>query len=92
MAIVRNFNQTAAHGGPHPTEADAQWSIVTTPTGEKLLQISTFGSDNRASQPKVSQTLQFDRSVAVRLIEAIEATFGGTMGTPISEGDRISGA
>jgi len=91
MAIVRNFNQTAAHGGPHPTETDAEWSIVSTASGEKLLQISTFGSDNRASQPKVSQTLQIDRSVAIHLVEAIVATFGA-VDNLLSKEDRTPGA
>lgn len=40
-----------------------------------LLQISTFGSDERQSHPKVSQTLQIDHHIATQLKLAIEAAF-----------------
>ncbi len=40
-----------------------------------LLQLSSFGSDARASSPKVSQTLQFDRDSAQRLRDYIDRTF-----------------
>lgn len=76
MARVRSFTQAHSSGSPHPTETDAQWSVVQ--AGEaSLLQVSTFGSDDRVSQPKVSQTLQFDRSSAALLKQAIEAAFPG---------------
>ncbi|GAB3617399.1 hypothetical protein GCM10027416_19560 [Okibacterium endophyticum] len=76
MARVRSFTQASSSGSPHPTETDAQWSVVR--AGEaSLLQVSTFGSDVRVSQPKVSQTLQFDRSSAALLKQAIEAAFPG---------------
>ncbi len=76
MARIRSFAQTSSNSSAHPTETDAQWSIVLNGKSS-LLQISTFGSDVRVSQPKVSQTLQFDRSSAALLKQAIEATFPG---------------
>lgn len=60
----------------HPTEVDAEWSIITNNEGNKLLQVSTFGSDTRASLPKVSQTIQLDASMAKILRAALTATFG----------------
>lgn len=76
MARIRSFTQASASSSLHPTETDALWSIVR--DGESsLLQVSTFGSAFRASQPKASQTLHLDRSSAALLKQAIEATFPG---------------
>ncbi len=76
MARIRSFTQVSSGSSVHPTETDAQWSIVRGPGGS-LLQISTYGSDSRASQPKVSQTVQLDREMAALLKEAIEIAFPG---------------
>ncbi len=52
------------------------WSVVLTEDGP-LLQIDTFGSDNRVSDQKVSQTIQIDRGTAKQLKETLEETFPG---------------
>lgn len=59
----------------HPSECDAEWSILQFGNESVLLQISTFGSDERQSHPKVSQTLQIDHHIATQLKLAIEAAF-----------------
>lgn len=74
MARIRNFTQATSHSSLHPTETDAEWSILESEEG-RMLQISTFGSENRASGPKVSQTIQLNRETASLLRAAIEATF-----------------
>jgi hypothetical protein len=74
MARIRSFSQVSSNSSSHPTETDAQWSVIHTGASD-LLQISTFGSDVRASQKKVSQTLQFDRSTAALLKQAISFAF-----------------
>lgn len=74
MALVRNFIKIMPKNKSHPTEVDAEWCVVESETF-KLLQISTFGSDSRQSQPKVSQTLQFDKNSAAILKKAIEQIF-----------------
>jgi len=76
LAILRSLVRVPATGGVHPTESDAVWSIVTTGSGNRLLQVSTFGSDVRLSGPKVSQTIQLDASTAAQLLSAIVETFG----------------
>jgi len=76
MARVRKLSKRRSNSKPHPTEVDAEWSVIETETGVKLLQISTFGSDTRVSQPKVSQTLQFDRDTAQELISVLGQVFG----------------
>jgi len=40
------------------------------------LQISTFGSDARVSERKVSQTIQIDKVMAEFLSEALVKSFG----------------
>ncbi len=74
MARIRRFEQVTSHSSVHPTESDAEWSIVETTLG-RLLQVSTFGSDARASDPKVSQTVQFDLHSAALLRKAIDETY-----------------
>lgn len=76
MARIRSFTKVTSNSSPHPTETDAEWSLVRAGDVD-LLQISTFGSDVRASKPKVSQTLQFDRDSAVLLKAAIDVAFPG---------------
>ena len=43
--------------------------------GARLFQLSTYGSDTRASEPKVSQTIQIDKDVARELVEQLRKTF-----------------
>lgn len=77
VARVREIKPSVGgSGGVHPTEVDCGWQVVTAAGGERLLQLSTYGSDKRASEPKVSQTLQLDREAALRLRAIIDQTFG----------------
>lgn len=62
--------------GAHPTEVDSEVREVEVADGEKLIQLSTFGSDQRASEPKVSQTIQMDKEVALELRSLIDRVFG----------------
>ena len=75
MARIRSFTRAAGRSTLHPTEVDAEWNIVQLPE-ERLLQFSTYGSDNRKGSG-VSQTVQFDERSALALIAAIEETFPG---------------
>jgi hypothetical protein len=43
--------------------------------GRRLLQLDTYGSDERQFPNKVSQSLQSDESTAKQLMELIQATF-----------------
>lgn len=68
MARVTKFHRATASASRHPTEVECGWQVVSTPEGP-LLQLSTYGSTDRQSAPKVSQTLQFDEDQARTLIE-----------------------
>jgi hypothetical protein len=78
MARVRSITEAAASQAIHPTEVDAEIRQVIASNGDVLLQLSTFGSDHRASLPKVSQTLQFDRATAINLRDLIDRYLAST--------------
>lgn len=61
---------------PHPTETECFTQLVETEDGQRLLHISTFGSASRASEPKSSQSMQFDADGAAALITAMVDVFG----------------
>lgn len=75
MARIRKLERIVAAHSSHPTEVDATWSEVLTSEGP-LLQLSTYGSDARASRPKVSQTVQIDYAIATELRFALNKVFG----------------
>lgn len=76
MARVRTLAKSHQHVKAHPTEVDCEYTTVDGPQGT-LLHLSTFGSDDRASKRKSSQSLQLDRALAQELVKIIEATFPG---------------
>lgn len=75
MARVRSFLPSQQDVRPHPTEVDCEYRVVGTSSGDRLLHLSTFGSDERASVRKSSQSLQFDLEGARELVSIIETTF-----------------
>lgn len=76
MAVIRKFTEGRATTRVHPTETDAVVHIVQPAKGAALLQISTFGSDDRLSDPKVSQTIQLDSTAALALCAFTDKAFG----------------
>lgn len=76
MARIKKITIGATSTVVHPTEVDCEVRRVSSAGGDTLLQLSTFGSASRVSDPKVSQTIQIDRSTALRLRELIDETFG----------------
>lgn len=76
MAIIRKFTSGPPTTRVHPSTTDAVVQVVRPVGGGVLLQVSTFGSDHRQSEPKVSQTIQLDASAAKALRVLIDSTFG----------------
>jgi hypothetical protein len=74
MAIVRSMDWNKGGGRIHPTEVDCEVRAISG-QGQTYLQISSFGSDLRQREKKVSQTLQFDRRAAMELLAHIKRTF-----------------
>lgn len=75
MARIGRMFWNLTQGTPHPSEVEAELREVRTDGGEKLLQLSTFGSVDRQSRPKVSQTIQLDKEHAIELRCAIDKLF-----------------
>lgn len=76
MARIRSLTQAKSDGRIHPTEVDCTWQVTHSDGGVAYLTLSTYGSDTRASKPKVSQTLQMDRELAQQLVGVLTVTFG----------------
>ncbi|MGA3562125.1 hypothetical protein [Melissospora conviva] len=74
MAVVGEIFKDVANAKRHPTVVECGWQIVRD-GDKKLLQLSSYGSDQRASGKKVSQTLQFDRETLAALIKIAKQAF-----------------
>lgn len=74
MARIRSFEPSAQEVKRHPTEVDCQFQSFEE-DGVRLLHLSTFGSDYRASRPKSSQSMQLDMQRAAELITIIKDAF-----------------
>ena len=76
MARIRSLVRDTGASRPHPTEVECGWQVLTSEDGHVLLQLSTYGSDDRRSEKKVSQTIQIDASIAAELSALLRDTFG----------------
>jgi len=74
MAVIRSMSTMVGSGRIQPTEVDAGWTSLIV-EGEVIFQFSTFGSDQRKSEKKVSQTIQLNRKMALQLREALDSVF-----------------
>lgn len=76
MAIVRSLTiDEHSRSRPHPTLVDCRWQQIEGSNGATLFQLSTYGSDDRESNPKVSQTIQMDREIAAKLVAELVRIF-----------------
>lgn len=54
MAVIRGFElKTLERGGVHPTTVDCEWAVFER-NGKRLLQLDTYGSDDRKDKGTVS--------------------------------------
>ncbi|GAA1008930.1 hypothetical protein GCM10009551_091010 [Nocardiopsis tropica] len=74
MARIRALEPGSQTVRRHPTEVDCYYSVVTDGNGD-LLHLSTFGSDDRQSDPKSSQSIQLDEAAAGQLLDIIVKAF-----------------
>lgn len=77
MARVRSLGKGMQSVKAHPSEVDCYWQIIRSADGGRLLHLTTFGSDKRASVPKSSQSLQIDANIAQEIIQVLRSTFPG---------------
>lgn len=74
MARVRSFGPSKQSVKVHPTEVDCEYVVINNGS-QRLLHLSTFGSDDRESERKSSQSLQLDLKGALSLMEILERAF-----------------
>lgn len=80
MATIRTLEKGTANILPHRTEVDATYQFIEDGDGNILLHLATYGSDQRVSEKKVSQTLQLDKKTALQLTRIIIERFGNQLG------------
>ncbi|MEU8899476.1 AAA family ATPase [Nocardia sp. NPDC048505] len=78
MARIREIVPSTQNVRAHKLEdaVSCQYKIIDDPDGNTLVHLSTFGSDQRQSSPKSSQSIQLNRQNAAELIAILSDTFG----------------
>jgi 5-methylcytosine-specific restriction protein B len=75
MALIIEFVPSSTERrAPHPTTVTCGWLSFNGPGGP-VLQLDTYGSDERQIQGKVTQTIQLNEAAALRLMELMQETF-----------------
>ncbi|WP_273733047.1 hypothetical protein [Mycolicibacterium septicum] len=75
MARVRSLTLGTQSIRPHDSKVDCFYNVLHDSDGGRLLHLSTFGSDQRQSTPKSSQSIQIDEQIARDLMTLLEETF-----------------
>lgn len=76
MALITKFQrEERSRTSLHPTQVKCKY-MVFEKDGHKLLQLNTYGSDDREIKNKLSQTVQLSNSAAKELFEIIGREFG----------------
>ncbi|WP_217614699.1 hypothetical protein [Cellulomonas sp. GbtcB1] len=86
MAVIRAFrHEVKGHGTRHSTDVDCLYFDFVDTEGSRILQLSTLGSDQRQSQPKVSQTFQIGATGAAELRAILGRTFPASGSETVAE-------
>ena len=75
MAIVRKLEQIKLEVEAKHTEANSTYSIIKDESGEKYLQIDTYGSRKRKIPGKKSQSIRFSPEAIKQLKTIIDKEF-----------------
>jgi bacterioferritin (cytochrome b1) len=77
MAKIVRFRELEPPRSSRPhTDVECGYTILNL-DGEPLLQLDTYGSEDREIPGKVSQSLQLDRRAAEQLMNLIRRSFPG---------------
>ena len=71
---INNFNQKEKERYSLQKKIDSSYFVFTI-NGEKYFQIDSYGSSDRKTPGKTSQTIQFDMNVAKKLVEILNREF-----------------
>lgn len=90
--ILRIVPSTQERIRPHKLEegVTCEYKVLESPDGETLVHLSTFGSENRESPPKSSQSMQLDREQAAGLMRILRSTFGRQKSDPDGSRSEIN--
>jgi hypothetical protein len=75
MALVREFQQVGSDRNAVHKPVLCGWRAFEI-DGQTILQLDTYGSDERQIPNKVSQSFQLDRAGAAIVLKLIHDTFG----------------
>ncbi len=76
MARVSSLSFERAEGQLHPTEVVARVKSFGDGANGPIVQIDTFGSEERQFHGKLSQTIQFDRISGLQLLDILQREYG----------------
>ncbi|WP_445166993.1 hypothetical protein ACTXG7_24720 [Mycolicibacterium sp. Dal123E01] len=76
MALIREFHNVVSDRQDVHKPVSCGWRTFHA-GGDTILQLDTYGSDQRKIANKVSQTIQLDRDGAVFLLNLIREAFPG---------------
>jgi hypothetical protein len=75
VALIREFQQVGSDKNGVHKPVTCGWRTFDA-DGQTILQLDTYGSDQRQIPNKVSQSIQLDRMAAEVLLRLIRDTFG----------------
>jgi hypothetical protein len=75
MAWVRRFERKNDKGRLQPSQVTAFVKVFNVENGAPVIQIDTFGSEDRKNPGKQSQTLQFGKESAKQLFDILKQTY-----------------
>ncbi|CEJ86986.1 hypothetical protein HYPGJ_30841 [Hyphomicrobium sp. GJ21] len=76
MAWVKAIERTPGDGKLQPTQLAAHVKVFTPKDSLPIVQIDTYGSEERKIPGKQSQTLQFGKEAAFELYKILKDTYG----------------
>lgn len=75
MAIIRSLEPGHSAVRLNRTEVDCTFQVFEDENYGRVLHLATYGSDARASAPKVSQVIQLDELQGRKLIKILQGLF-----------------
>lgn len=76
MAWIMSFERKTGSGKLHPTQLVGEVKVFEPDVGKAIVQIDTYGSDERKMPNKQSQTIQFGKELAHQLFTILKETYG----------------
>lgn len=76
MGWVTSIERKPGEGKIQPTQFVAYVKVFTPDGGSPIIQIDTYGSDDRKLPGKQSQTLQIGKESAAQLFNILKETYG----------------